>query len=149
MFNFSEEMITTLTVAGWYPGRQIDITQWFAELKVREFAVCSLAVELFLNFGGLTLVAPSYAIRRLPPPFTVDPMLADHLDVEEYESMIGERLTPLAGDAEDTHFLITPSGGLYGIHENHFVCYGRSMPESLENRVMGRRAGELIHEDKS
>ncbi|MGL4420958.1 MAG: SUKH-3 domain-containing protein [Gemmataceae bacterium] len=149
MFNFSEEMITTLTAAGWFPTRQVDITEWLAEITACDYFISPLAIELLSTFGGLRITALSDETNRFRPPFIFDPTKKLYFDVEEYEPMIGERLTPFAVDEEDTGFFITPSGGLYGIHENHFVCYGRSMPESLENRVMGRRAGELIHEDKS
>ncbi|MGL4420959.1 MAG: SUKH-3 domain-containing protein [Gemmataceae bacterium] len=149
MYNFSEEMMETLTAAGWYPGRQIDVSAWLEEITGCDFPICPLAVQLLSTFGGLTFQVATYETRKYPPPFTVDPTKKLHFDVEEYEPMIGERLTPFAVDEDDTGYFITPTGAFYGCHWECFERYGLTLPESFENAVLYPGRAVLIHEDKS
>jgi hypothetical protein len=118
MERFSEETLKYLTACGWYPGRQIDISELEEALKKAEFKIFPAAQEFWREFGNLDY---EWDCGK----FT-DFALFDLELIAEYQTMRGKvmdlsfsagtALLPIGEDPWSIYkYYISPSGAIYSL----------------------------------
>jgi hypothetical protein len=75
MAELSPESQTVLRDAGWYPGRQVDISTWMARLEAGGVVAHDAARSFLAEFGGLTVDISGPGVNRMREPFELDPLL--------------------------------------------------------------------------
>ncbi|WP_079195286.1 SUKH-3 domain-containing protein [Streptomyces acidiscabies] len=71
---FSVEAGDALRGAGWFPGRQVDVTPWRNSLQ--GFPMHVAAKEFLREFGGLHVQVSGPGVTCMRTPFEIDPELA-------------------------------------------------------------------------
>ena len=144
----SEKAKHCLQVAGWSPGRQIDTDPFEALNRECGFYVCDSAIEFLREFGGLTLRFPHFR-----DPENEDwchfhaASAAGHAipqAIEEYETVVGERLTVI-GEARSNHFTLCMSGRgcVFGGFEDVLVKFGDTGREAINTVCEGRETTRI------
>ena len=136
MSRFSEEVESSLRIAGWQPGRQVDLVHWRAAIPGFSWHA---AAEVFLReFGGLRVDLEGPGIARARESFEFDPELAvgEEERFSELSKLFGRNLFPLGALGNGDFFLAMAAAGgidLLGA----WVFRGGVGDLALENLVAG------------
>ena len=126
-----------LRVAGWSPGRSVDVSSPRAMLEERGYAVGPLTEAFLREFDGLTV---DYVRNGHADSVWFDAgrasVEADAEWVAEYGRRLGESLVPI-GFSNHDHLLvmIAGSGSFYGGFDNFLCQLGPSAPAMIDNIV--------------
>jgi len=138
-FKASETLAEALRLAGWYPGRQIDITSLTQSIG-RLGAIASEAVVSFLReFGDLTIIYTRPAAATISESFDkirLDPAFGPDWNNLDYGAIVGKPVCPI-GDIYRGHMtlLMSPDGSIYGVYDDTVVAFG-SNPEMALNTMV-------------
>ena len=119
------ELTKLLTVAGWFPERHFDATQWMTILQDEGFKGNPAAQAILESFGGLSVHLPPAGINPYPHELRFDPLRAASGEADRAEGFydaIGIYLFPIGEEVgnnsaiwvgDDGQFYIGMEFGLY------------------------------------
>lgn len=149
---FSQEVVELLRIAGWFPGRRVDVSEMRSVLQREGFNVSPAAEAVLSEFGGLTVKHPH---SRGPNSdlrdyfhFQVSEVMSGSPTgwVFDYSEMVGESLCPI-GQAFRGYMImcVGSSGHVYGGYDNTLVLIGNTAEEAIGNMCTGVRPIDLSY----
>ncbi|SEO76907.1 SUKH-3 immunity protein [Mucilaginibacter gossypiicola] len=136
MFQFAAPIASLLSQAGWYQGREIDITDFKQELTVNGFTI-PIAVEKFLTeFGRLNIIflrahgTDTVHFDAKEAVRGVDPLWAQ----KDYKTRLANKNLCIIGEAYSNHLtlMMDEDGAVYGGYDD-FLCFiANSGREAIE-----------------
>lgn len=139
--NISKRTYKILRLAGWYPGRKVDIQSIRDIFKERGIEMSQSAERFLMEFSMIE--THFHLPNGNAETFHFDPLksIGDCLDKEyfddleeQYSDIIGESLVPI-GEADRGYLilLITPTSKIFGYYDGCLVKFGDNIEESLDN----------------
>ncbi|MEU7527249.1 SUKH-3 domain-containing protein [Saccharothrix sp. NPDC042600] len=140
---WSKRAETLLREAGWFPGREVDITRWEDLVTDEGFPLHAEARRFLREFGGLVVEVDddSEGVDRAPASFDLDPDLCS--GQREWFERLGRRagatLFPV-GDVEGghAHLGVDERGGVHMLFLDEVHFLGKR-GEALGNLIDGVR----------
>ena len=136
-----------LSDAGWFPDRQVDISQDIKELEAEGYTVFPSVQRFLLSFNGLDLqwsIFDTRSGRDLHTDVWIDgAAVAGALFSEwrsDYEAFLGTSVCPI-GKAEHGHFtlLMDIRGQVFGVFDELIVLYGETGVQAIDTLVTRRK----------
>lgn len=124
------DALTLLHEAGWFPGRNVDVTGDLAVLTAEGFEITTAAHDFLREYSGLDITWET----KDNPLIVNGATVARDADVgwcEAYSTEIGSRLVPVAEYAHMTLY-VDPDGGLWGGVGNEYGQVGSSLVDVIE-----------------
>lgn len=146
--SLTEHTRQCLQAAGWCKERRVETTAYEAALRGLNYFVGQAAIEFLSSFGDLRI---RYPIVKVPSRedschFHVQRAVAgaEPLGIEEYEAVIGSRLTVI-GEAFCDHFTLTmaENGAIYASFDDYLFKLGDTGIDGL-NTICHDREGDRI-----
>ncbi|WP_327136060.1 SUKH-3 domain-containing protein (plasmid) [Streptomyces sp. NBC_01343] len=141
MPRFSSEIEGALRAAGWFPGRQVDISAW--RNSMQGFPMHVAAEEILREFGGIHVQVSGPGVTCMRTPFEFDPELA--VGEEDRFLELSRRfdcsLFPVGmKDSGDFFLAIDEDGTVYALMNWLFsLGHGDDALERLVTGVAGER----------
>ncbi|GAA2222352.1 hypothetical protein GCM10010413_13780 [Promicromonospora sukumoe] len=135
---FDDVTVTTLTQAGWFPGRSISIDLWVAQLRDEGVEVHAAATAFLTEFGGLSVVYRGPGISRARESFALDPeeCVGEGDRFLEWSQDLGRQIVPVGSLSDGRFFLGLDEGSeLYSVEA--FVKTFGPMPVAMDRLVLG------------
>ncbi|GAB2598196.1 SUKH-3 domain-containing protein [Streptomyces capparidis] len=151
---FPQAVDTALRAAGWQPGRW-DIRQaegWADLLRAyvspggHRHSVFPAAVEVWAEFGGLTVEVTGAGREVARTPFTVDPLRGLHLarTFDDLGRALDSRVCPLGEEGEGQAVLaIDAEGRVYSLDHTGDWYLGATFDLALSTLVVGLQPARL------
>jgi len=129
------EVVDSLTNAGWFPGRRVDITA----LERLGLSLFPAAKSVLQEFFGLHIGVCGPGKECATSDVLVDPSATTHLleELREYEQLLGVRLFPLGEVHRSYGFLLIDERGRTYLLSDEIIPFARSFDDSLEKLVKG------------
>jgi hypothetical protein len=124
------DALALLHEAGWFPGRNVDVTRDLAALAAEGFEMTAAAQEFLREFSGLDIASETKDNSLIVNGATV----ARDADIgwcDAYSTEIGSRLVPVAEYAHMTLY-VDLDGGLWGGVGNEYGQVGSTLVEAIE-----------------
>ncbi|MFF5934254.1 SUKH-3 domain-containing protein [Streptomyces sp. NPDC012508] len=133
---FSDETQSALRSAGWFPGREVDVTSWRTSLQ--GFHMHAAAERFLREFGGLHVRVSGPGENHRRTPFEIDPELA--IGEEDrwmhLSEMFGRSFFPIGGEDFGEFLLGIDERGEIHFLMNWAISLGRG-DYALENLIRG------------
>lgn len=135
---FDDVTVTTLTMAGWFPGRSIPIDVWVQQLRDEEVEVHAAAATFLAEFGGLTVDDQGPGITRARESFGFDPeeCVGEGDRFLEWSQDLGRQIFPIGSLGEGRFFLGLDEGSELYLVETFVKTFG-PMPIAMDRLVLG------------
>jgi hypothetical protein len=133
------DALALLHEAGWFPGRNVDVTSDLAALAAEGFEITAAAHNFLREFSGLDITWETKDNSLIVNGATV----ARDADIgwcNAYSTEIGSRLVPVAEYAHMTLY-VDSDGGLWGGVGNEYGQVGSTLAEAIERIFLGRGQG--------
>lgn len=145
---FPEVVETALRDAGWHPGRwNIMLAEtWADRLRAHtspgghEHSLFPAAVEVWAEFGGLTIEVRGAGKQIARTSFAVNPMLGLHLarTFSDLGQALDTRICPLGGEAESQAVLAIDSvGRVYSLDHTGDWFLGDGIDQAMTTLITG------------
>ncbi|WP_411970434.1 SUKH-3 domain-containing protein [Saccharothrix longispora] len=142
--------VSALRLAGWYPGRRVDVSSDVSSLEAQGYVSSSLATEFLESFQGLK-IGPA---REGGPNFlNGEPFLVDAIGVggrhqgesSEIGSVIGGSWFPIGWWLSYSHVFMRADGALAAYANGLIWSIGSTPSEGLELMVSADRPLICVH----
>lgn len=144
-------VLFVLRNAGWYPGREVDVTPWVDAFLAHGKPPIDSAIAILREFGGLQINPPkivpgqvygSETIEFNPRPFNEEPLYADDRMYAAWERVLGKKVYQIGYDYAYPLF-VDETGAVYISHElAHFV--GEDIDAALRQMILRPKYMDLI-----
>lgn len=128
------DALTLLHLAGWTPGRRVDVARDLEALRVEGFPITSAAEDFLQEFSGLQITWESK-----DNPLIVDGVVvARDADVgwcEALSAAIGSQLVPVGQYAHMTLY-VDPHGALWGGVGDEYGQVGGSLVDVIDRTFL-------------
>lgn len=147
-----ESAIAVLRMAGWFPGRIVNTTNYVESWGRRGVSTNLPAEDFCREFGGLEIHHPprvSVGGREYSDFTNLDPVSAvsgiSEVALREYSRLAGEALCPVGINRSHMTVLIGPSGRVVGGVDNYLFELGADLKDAINKITAGippRKIGE-------
>lgn len=121
--------------AGWYTGRQVDISGYERLYRQRGYEMWPVLAEFLREFGGVT-ASYEWPTKGDESWFEINPAEGlsgtDSSEIARCARTVGEPLTPFGLQDSVTTLMMSPSGKVYGTMDGYLGLYGNSGEEALD-----------------
>lgn len=135
---FDDVTVTTLTQAGWFPGRSVPIDLWVAQLRYEGVEVHTAATTSLSEFGGLSVGHRGPGVSRARESFALDPeeCVGEGGRFLEWSQDLGRQIVPVGSLSDGRFFLgIDEASELYSV-EGFVKSFG-PMPVAMDRLILG------------
>jgi hypothetical protein len=135
-------VVRSLHAAGWFDGREFDVSDWVRSLEAAGFELNDLAIRVWSEFGGLTIA--SSEVRMPSSSLWIDPEDACVDAVDEASKLrqrFGENYSPLGMWSGQFRSYISAGGRVVAIGLLDMWELGLSFSEAV-NYVVNGDSGE-------
>lgn len=134
---------TTLTTAGWYAGRTVDIGKWDSILSAEGYFLFPAATSVLTEYGDLTLIPPYLedALVNISE-IRIDPIWGGSGEADRilgWGEEISKSLYPIGMVDSEIWLMIAEDGAVYGDLLNELILYGASFEETLNILILRKR----------
>ncbi|WP_432776110.1 SUKH-3 domain-containing protein [Brevibacillus gelatini] len=142
-----------LQKAGWFKGREVDISQYLDFLKDEEYYIFKGATDFFKEYGGLIIQFEnpkrlgSYLTLNINP---IDAASSIFREVSKrYERYCNESFV-IVGEIPlmEMTWYISSSGAFYGGNDDFLIHLGDDFCQALHNIVSGVKLDVITVEDE-
>jgi len=142
----SEQAQTILADAGWYEGRNVDVTETVTFLEAKGYDVFPCVIEVLKEFGGLecSYKRPDGSDESFH--FHTIEIYGDYYEKEDFEDIekrVGEPLIAIGGAYRYMNMFMSQSGKLYGEMGYCLVKFGDNIYDALETLCLFKRTVEI------
>lgn len=140
----SKKTLGLLEKAGWYQGRNIDISEYERSLTDDGYIMTETAREFLRSFGGLTVIHPHAKVANYDDRFHLNPLIAIpevcRERIETYFERVGEKLIVIGHAYREGMILtISESGRIFASRDELLVKLGDNYKEAFETLCEGRK----------
>ena len=148
MYSFSEEILSLLRSAGWYPSRNIDISEFKNILASEGYPIHSTVLSFLSCFGNLQVRYPHKHKSEIDDDFHFKVSLAvTHIypeRVKDYSDRVSSALCVIGECNRGYMILMMDSEGkVYAGYDDFLVCVGDSGFDAIEALCSGQDLVEI------
>ncbi|MGG4496794.1 SUKH-3 domain-containing protein [Brevibacillus reuszeri] len=146
MHVFSEQTINILAKAGWYEGREIDISDTITFLESKGYQVFPCVIEALAEYGGLECLYKRPDGSDESFHFRTMEVYGDYYDKEDFEDIERRVQEPLIAIGEAYRYMnmfMSESGKVYGEMGYCLVKFGDTLYEAIETLCLFKRTEEV------
>lgn len=135
---FDDVTVTTLTQAGWFPGRSISIDLWVAQLRDEGVEAHAAATAFLAELGGLSVEHRGPGISRARESFALDPeeCAGEGDRFLKWSQDLGRQIVPVGSLSAGRFFLGLDEASELYLVETFVKTFG-AMPLAMDRLVLG------------